>query len=157
MPALEEASLGAMAVIRRGLVHAVELRRALPLAIALSLAAGAGRVVVPVLVQQVLDRWIIGPRQGRTPPGVGLWVPTLIGLAAIVVTALAQAATQRRLLTAAEASLCRLRISAFRHVHALAIADLADAKQGALVSRVTAEHETIALFPAWGGISRIVP
>jgi ATP-binding cassette subfamily B protein len=146
----------ALEVLRRGLRHAVELRQALPLAVVLAIMAGAGRVVVPVLVQQVLDRWIIGPRQGRAAPSVGLWAPTLVGLVAIVVTAVAQVATQRRLLTAAEASLCRLRTSAFRHVHDLAVADLAEEKRGALVARVTSDPETIAMFLAWGGVSWIV-
>jgi len=146
----------ALAVLRRGLAHAVELRRALPLAVVLAVVAGGGRVVVPVLVQQVLDRWIIGPRSGRAAPEVGLWLPTVLGLGAIVITALAQVATQRRLLSAAEASLCRLRVSAFRHVHDLAVADLGEEKRGTLVSRVTSDPETIAMFLAWGGVSWIV-
>jgi len=147
---------GALHVLRRGIREAPELRRALPVAVVLALVAGGGRVVVPVLVQQVLDRWIVGPARGRPAPGVGLWAPALAAVLAVVVTGLAQAASQRRLLTAAEASLARLRVRAFRHVHRLSLADLAEEQRGVLVSRVTSDPETISQFLAWGGMMWIV-
>ena len=138
----------ALSVLRRGLADAEELRRALPAAVLLALVAGGGRVVVPVLVQQVLDRWIIGPAKGRPVPTIGLWAPALAAVVAVVVTAWAQAASQRRLLAAAEASLASLRVRAFRHVHRLALADLAEEQRGALVARVTSDPETISQFLA---------
>ena len=146
----------ALAVLRRGLGEASELRRVLPATLALSLVAGGGRVVVPVLVQQVLDRWIVGPAQGRPAPSVGLWAPALAAVAAVALTAWSQAVTQRKLLTAAEASLASLRVRAFRHVHRLSLADLAEEQRGALLSRVTSDPETISQFLAWGGLMWIV-
>ena len=150
------ADTGTMAVLRRGLAQATALRRALPVAVVLALLAGGGRVVVPVLVQQVLDRWLVGPARGRPAPGMSLWVPALLAMAAVVLTAVAQAGTQRRLLTAAETSLADLRVSAFRHVHRLSLADLAEEQRGVLVSRVTSDPETISRFLAWGGVMWIV-
>jgi putative ABC transport system ATP-binding protein len=143
-------------VLRRGLADATELRRVLPVALLLALVAGGGRVVVPVLVQQVLDRWIVGPAKGRPAPGIGLWVPAVAAVVAVVLTGWAQAATQRRLLSAAEASLASLRVRAFRHVHRLSLADLAEEQRGALVARVTSDPETISQFLAWGGLMWIV-
>ncbi len=143
-------------MLRRGLGEATELRKVLPGAVLLALVAGGGRVVVPVLVQQVLDRWIIGPARGRPAPDVGLWVPVLAAMVAVFLTAWAQAVTQRRLLTAAEASLASLRVRAFRHVHRLSLADLAEEQRGALLSRVTSDPETISQFLAWGGLMWIV-
>jgi ATP-binding cassette subfamily B protein len=146
----------ALRVLRRGLADAVELRKVLPVAVLLALVAGTGRVVVPVLVQQVLDRWIIDPVKGRPPPALGLWVPAMAAAAAVILTAWAQAASQRRLLTAAEASLASLRIRAFRHVHRLSLADLAEEQRGVLVSRVTSDPETISQFLSWGGLMWVV-
>ena len=159
IPELDEgppATTGAWHVLRRGLADATELRRVLPGAVAMALVAGGGRVVVPVLVQQVLDRWIVAPSRGRPAPGIGLWAPALAAVAAVVLTGLAQAATQRRLLGAAEASLASLRVRAFRHVHRLSLADLAEEQRGALVARVTSDPETISQFLAWGGLMWIV-
>ena len=156
VPAPDEQPQGALRVLRRGLREAAELRRVLPAAVVLALVAGAGRVVVPVLVQQVLDRWVLAPARGRPPPGVGLWAPALAAVAAVLVTGLAQAATQRRLLSAAEASLASLRVRAFRHVHRLSLADLAEEQRGVLVARVTSDPETISQFLAWGGLMWVV-
>ena len=47
---------GAFATLRRGLRMMPEFRRGLPATFALALVATAGRVVVPIAVQQVIDR-----------------------------------------------------------------------------------------------------
>ena len=47
---------GAFATLRRGLRMMPEFRRGLPVTFALALVATAGRVVVPIAVQQTLDR-----------------------------------------------------------------------------------------------------
>ena len=54
--AAEATELGAMETIRRGLALSPELRVGLGVTGLLALGSTAGRVVVPVLVQQVLDR-----------------------------------------------------------------------------------------------------
>ena len=46
---------GAAATIRRGLGLSPELRRGLPATLVLALLATAGRVIVPVAVQQIID------------------------------------------------------------------------------------------------------
>ena len=52
---------GAMATLRRGLRMMPEFRRGLPVTFALALVATLGRVVVPVAVQQTLDRGLGAP------------------------------------------------------------------------------------------------
>ena len=52
---------GAVATLRRGLAMMPEFRRGLPATFALALLAAAGRVVVPIAVQQTIDRGLIGP------------------------------------------------------------------------------------------------
>ena len=51
---------GALATLRRGLRMMPEFRRGLPVTFALALVATAGRVVVPIAVQQTIDRGLAG-------------------------------------------------------------------------------------------------
>ena len=46
---------GAFATVRRGLALSPELRRGLIGTIAIALVATAGRVIVPIAVQQIID------------------------------------------------------------------------------------------------------
>ena len=50
----------ALRLLRRGLAASPELRKGAALTLALALVAGGGRVVTPVLVQQTIDRHVIG-------------------------------------------------------------------------------------------------
>src|SRR3712207_2042242 len=52
---------GTFATLRRGLRMMPEFRRGLPVTFALALIATAGRVVVPIAVQQTIDRGLAGP------------------------------------------------------------------------------------------------
>ena len=61
----------AMRLLRRGLAASPELRKGAALTLALALVAGGGRVVTPVLVQQTIDRHIIGSEPGC--PGCWSW------------------------------------------------------------------------------------
>ncbi|MDQ1532177.1 MAG: ATP-binding cassette, subfamily bacterial, partial [Microbacteriaceae bacterium] len=73
-------SESALATLRRGLRLMPEFRRGLPATFALALIATVGRVVVPVAVQQVLDRGLRGPHG----PNLGL-VTEFVVLSAVVV------------------------------------------------------------------------
>jgi ATP-binding cassette, subfamily B, bacterial len=57
----DQRSEGALATLRRGLRMMPAFRRGLPATFALALLATAGRVVVPIAVQQVIDRGLTGP------------------------------------------------------------------------------------------------
>ena len=143
---------GAIAVLRRGLVATPELRRGVGLIVVFAVVAGGGRVIVPVLVQQALDH-VIGRSGGHRRSVLPLLA---VGVAVLAVTTLAARATQRRLVVNAERALCLLRIRAFRHVHRMAVADLAEEQRGQLVSRVTSDIETISQFLQWGGIMWVI-
>jgi putative ABC transport system ATP-binding protein len=95
----------------------------------LALVATAGRVVVPVAVQQT-------PRQRpRRPaePDLGL-VRTAVGLAAValVVTAYANYRMNVRLYRTTENGLSALRTRAFRRVHDLSVLHQAAERRGSL-------------------------
>jgi ATP-binding cassette, subfamily B, bacterial len=141
---------GAFALLRRGLRETPELRAGLGYTLGLAMALTAGRVVVPVLVQQILDRGLLGP-QGFRPRFV--YSACLFAVVLIVFVYFAGRATYRRLVRASESALAALRVRAFAHIHRLSIAEQTAEKRGAFVSRVTADIDTLGQFLEWGGIS----
>jgi ABC-type multidrug transport system fused ATPase/permease subunit len=119
----------------------------------LAVVAAAGKVVVPVAVQQVMDTGILadgGPDVRR--------VITLVGAAALALVAggLCSALVNVRLFRASEAGLAELRVRAFRHVHDLSVLTQNTERRGSLVSRVTSDVDTISMFVQWGGIMLLV-
>src|SRR3954462_12805786 len=76
---------GASATLRRGLRMMPEFRRGLPVTLALALVATAGRVVVPIAVQQVIDRVLAG---GEPDLSLITWL-VLACAVVIVITAVA--------------------------------------------------------------------
>jgi ATP-binding cassette, subfamily B, bacterial len=140
---------GAMATLRRGLRLVPELRQGLGLTLLFALVATAGRVVVPLAVQQTLDRGLLadgGPDLGRVGWIVG-------GCAvAVLITALAAYRLNYRLFRTTETALAALRIRAFRQVHDLSMLHQQAARRGSLVSRVTSDVDQMSVFMQWGGI-----
>jgi ATP-binding cassette, subfamily B, bacterial len=141
------------ATIRRGLALSPEFRRGLPVTLLLALAATAGRVVVPVTVQQTVDGGLLAP----DGPDLEL-IRNFVLLAAVViaVTAFAAYAMNVRLYRTTESGLATLRTRAFRHVHDLSILTQNAERRGSMVSRVTSDVDTISTFMQWGGVLLIV-
>ncbi|MGO1482183.1 MAG: ABC transporter ATP-binding protein [Brachybacterium sp.] len=144
---------GALATIRRGLALTPELLRGLWITLLLAVVATAGKVVVPIAVQSILDRGIIAPET----PDVA-FVAGAAGLAALVllVTASCNVLMNRRLFRLAEHSLATLRKRAFRHIHDLSLLTQGTEQRGALVSRVTSDVDTVSQFMSFGGIMLVV-
>ena len=144
---------GAFATLRRGLRMMPEFRRGLPLTFALALLATAGRVVVPIAVQQTIDRGLLAPGG----PDVGL-VQGLVAVAAVVVlvTAVAVYRMNVRLFRTTETALAGLRVRAFRHVHDLSVLHQQGQRRGSLVSRVTSDIDQMSTFMQWGGVLGVV-
>ncbi len=140
-------------MLRRGLRESPELRAGLGFTIALSFASTVGRLLVPILVQQILDRGFTGPR-GFNPRFV--YSASAVAGAVTLVVALAGIASYRRLVRASEAALFGIRVLTFRHIHALSIAEQTGEKRGAFVARVTADVDTIGQFMEWGAITWIL-
>jgi putative ABC transport system ATP-binding protein len=142
-----------VAVLRRGLRATPELRSGLGFTIALALAQAGGKLAVPVLVQQVLDRGVLGPEGFRPEfvyPACAFTALLVIGLYVV------SRATYLRLVGASEASLLGLRVRAFEHIHRLSIAEHEDHRRGALVARVTSDIETLAQFFENGAVAWVV-
>jgi putative ABC transport system ATP-binding protein len=150
---IEERSEGAVATLRRGLRMMPEFRRGLPVTFALALLATAGRVVVPIAVQQTIDRGLLGPGG----PDIDL-VQRLVLLSAgvVVVTAVAVYRMNVRLFRTTETALAGLRVRAFRHVHDLSVLHQQGQRRGSLVSRVTSDVDQLSQFMQWGGVLGVI-
>src|SRR5688572_33218737 len=85
--------MGALAVVRRGLAVSPELKAGLGVTILLALIGAGGRVLVPVLTQQVIDR---GVAEGGVDMGE-VWQLTGLAVAALAVTATTNWRTRVRL------------------------------------------------------------
>lgn len=146
-------TLGSLATLRRGLAVSPRIAQGFGVTVLLATLAAAGRVVVPIAVQQTIDTGILaasGPQVSR--------VALLVGLAALglVAAGVCSAAVNVRLFRRSEAGLAGLRVAAFRRVHDLSVLTQGTERRGSLVSRVTGDVDTISLFVQWGGIMLLV-
>jgi ABC-type multidrug transport system fused ATPase/permease subunit len=144
----------ALETIRRGVAVSPELREGLLGTFLLAVLATVGQVVVPIAVQQTLDRGLSGA--GGEPDVRFMVEMGLMALAAIVVTGFASYLMTSRLFTTAERGLATLRIKAFRHVHDLPVLTQNTERRGALVSRVTSDVDQVSQFLVFGGILFVV-
>lgn len=145
--------IGAWETLRRGLAISPELTQGVGWTLVLAVVSSLGQVVVPVAVQQTLDRGLSGP----DGPDVSFvaWMGVLCA-AAIIVTGVASYAMTSRLFRAAEGGLATLRVKAFRHVHDLPLLTQSTERRGALVSRVTSDVDQISQFLVFGGLLLVV-
>jgi ATP-binding cassette, subfamily B, bacterial len=144
---------GAIAVLRRGLRATPELRQGVAFTAVMAVATAAGKLAVPILIQQILDRGVLGDAGFR--PGF-VYPACAVTAAAVVLLYLANRATYLRLVRASENSLLGLRVRAFDHIHRLSMAEHNEQRRGALVARVTSDIETLAQFMEWGAVAWIV-
>jgi ABC-type multidrug transport system fused ATPase/permease subunit len=146
-------SISAIRTITRGIELSPELKDGFRGTMAFAVLATLGRIVVPVSVQQTLDRGINAP--GGPDLGFMGMVAGVAGIA-VLVTALASYQMTYRLFSSAERGLATLRTKAFRHVHDLPLLTQNTERRGALVSRVTSDVDQVSQFLIFGGIISIV-
>lgn len=135
--------------IGRSVRAAPALRSGFGLTLALAMMGAAGRVVIPILVQQSIDH-------GFTPTGVRVDLVTTMAVVAfcvIVMATWAQRTAVARLGRRSEEALYALRVRLFEHIHRLSVANHTEERKGALVARVTSDVETLAQFFQWGGLA----
>ncbi|CAN5662892.1 ABC transporter ATP-binding protein [soil metagenome] len=144
---------GAVRVLRRGIAGSPELRVGLVFTVLMAFATAGGKLAVPVLIQQILDRGVIGDdgfRPGFVYPACAATLVLVVALFWVSRT------TYVRLVQAAESTLYGLRVKAFDHIHRLSVAELDETRRGTWVSRVTSDIETLARFAEWGAVAWIV-
>jgi ATP-binding cassette subfamily B protein len=145
-------SRGAWNTIKRGLSLSPELRGGLGFTLVVAVLATAGRVVVPIAIQKVIDG-------GLADQGVDMGFVirmTLLAFGAVVITGLATGWMHLRLARVSETALSGLRIRAFRHIHDLSMLHQASEQRGVLVSRVTSDVDQISRFMQWAGLQLLV-
>ncbi|MFI0371640.1 ABC transporter ATP-binding protein [Actinomadura sp. 1N219] len=147
-------SEGALSTLKRGILLSPEFSAGLAGTLLLALLSTAGRVVVPIAVQQTIDKGLGGDGGG---PDIG-FIRTAVALCAVavLVTAVCSYLMNVRLYKTSEGGLAGLRIKAFRHVHDLSMLTQSGEKRGALVSRVTGDVDQISQFMQSGGLMFIV-
>jgi ATP-binding cassette, subfamily B, bacterial len=151
--AADDRTEGAFATLRRGLRMMPEFRRGLPATFALALIATAGRVVVPIAVQQTIDKGLVGPGG----PDLDLVRDlVLVCVAVVVLTGVAVYRMNVRLFRTTETALAGLRVRAFRHVHDLSVLHQQGQRRGSLVSRVTSDVDQLSVFMQWGGVLGVI-
>lgn len=152
-PRSDGASEGAFDLLRRGVAVTPELRAGFGFSVVFALVVAAGRLVIPLAIQQVIDRGLTGP-DGYRPTVVAVTCAialTLIGLFTVF-----NQVTYRRLMTTAENVLMGLRTRAFDHILRLSMAHHNESFRGVMVARVTSDIETLAQFASWGAVSWVV-
>jgi ATP-binding cassette subfamily B protein len=144
---------GTMQVLRRGLAESPELRKGLRITVLFAVIGAAGRLTIPILIQQVIDKGLLADEGFR--PAFTL---TACGIAAVIIIGVMLLArvTYVRLVTASETMLRNLRVRTFDHVHRLSIAEHESTRRGELTARVTSDIETIARFAQYGAVAWIV-
>ncbi len=145
--------VGGMETLRQGLRVSPELARGWVVTGLLALTMTGGRIVIPIAVQQTIDKGLTGP--GGPDMSFVAWMCVLC-MGGILVTAFASYLTTVRLATNSERGLATMRIKAFRHVHDLPVLTQSTERRGALVSRVTSDVDTVSQFLQFGGFIFLV-
>ena len=143
---------GSFAVLAHGLRLAPEFRAGLRTTLLLALLSTAGRIVVPVAVQQTIDHGL----KADHPDLRLVQVACSLAALAVLLTAVANYLMNVRLYRTTENGLLALRTRAFRRVHDLSVLHQASERRGSLVSRVTGDVDTISTFMQFGGIIVVV-
>ncbi len=144
---------GAIAVLRRGVAVMPEIKRGIAVSIAFAVVVAAGRLLIPVAIQQVLDKGVLDAGGYRSTFVLSACALTALG---VVVLTILSRITYLRLIRTAEGALYALRVKVFEHIHRLSVAEQNETKRGVLVSRVTSDIETLARFVNWGAVSWVV-
>jgi ATP-binding cassette, subfamily B, bacterial len=148
---------GAVATLRRAAGLVPGFSRGLLLTTMLAGFGALGRLVLPVLLQQVIDRAITPGRLSTNTVDLGL-VGQLCAVA-LVATIAAEAATRTaayRLGAWSEWLMAQLRKRCMDRFIDMSLDQHAAQKKGVLVARVTTDVESIARFCEWGAISWLV-
>jgi len=139
--------------LREATVAAPSLGRGVVGMASLALVGAVGALVVPVVLQQLLDERLLG---ADGPSVAGAARLGLIAATVAIVAGLASWQAMFRLVRIAAFGLHELRVRVFAHLHAVPTLTVAQERRGAIVARVTGDIDAIAQFIEWGGIGVLV-
>ena len=141
------------AALTRAFRVAPALRRGLALTLVLAIVGTALQIVVPVVLQRLIDDQLLGSDTVDTAAVVR---GGLVAFIAVVLAMAARWVSLRRLVVSSASGLAQLRIRTFDHLHRLSMLELQAERRGALVARVTSDVETIQQFMEWGGVGMVL-
>lgn len=139
------------AVLRRTWKSVPEFRVGWQGTLLLALLGALGRLIVPLLIRQTIDR-------GFADGGVRLsYVVSMCALSAVGLSfaALATRTAIVRLGTTSERGLAELRQRIVRHILSLSLGQHGEQKRGILVARATSDVESLSEFFSWSAIAWI--
>jgi len=141
------------ALLRRALKVAPALGTGLTLTLLLAMLGQAITVLVPVVLQTVIDNDILGDA-GSSMANVAWKSAGAMGLLAL--GAIVGRTAVLRLVRSSSTGLSDLRSMTFRHLLRRAVLHVQSSRRGVLVARVTSDVSTIQEFMEWGGIGLVV-
>ncbi len=144
---------GTVRALRRAFQETPALSKGLGLTIVFALLGTLIQLVVPIAIQQVIDKDLLG----RDQVEVGSVVSKgLIALVAMLLAFLVRRQALVRLAHASATGLSELRVRTFEHLHKLSILVTESERRGALVARVTSDIASIQDFMDWGGVGLLI-
>jgi len=149
----ETGSTSTFGTLRRAVAEAPIIIHRLWLVLLLNLGGTAVQVLIPVIVQQTLDRYVSA---GNTVDIGGVAVAVGIGLVIVVVGGVMTRAALVRLISQASTGMSELRVMTFRHLFRRSVLHVQTERRGSLVSRVTSDVTTVQQFMEWGGVMFMV-
>ncbi len=150
---IDASSSGSTRVLGKAFVHAPTFRRGLSLTLAFALLGTALQIVAPVLVQQIIDRDLLGPTGPDSSAAVRRG---LLALAVMFVSVVLSRRALVRLAVTAASGLSELRVKTFSHLHRLSVLHVEAERRGALVARVTSDVSAVQDFMDWGGVGMLI-
>ncbi len=146
------ARLSTPAAIRRALTEAPIIAHRLWVVLLLNLGGTAVQLLIPIIVQQTLDKYISGTSVDLRAVGTAAG----FGLLMVIVGGVMTRAGLVRLIRQASTGLSELRVSVFSHLIKRSMLTVQTERRGALVSRVTSDITTLQEFLEWGGVMFLV-
>ena len=140
-------------LIRRALQEAPVFQEGLRFTLFLAMAGQAITVVTPIVIQQIIDKEILGP-DGIDMSNVVAMAG--VALAALIVGVVVGRISLLRLVRTASSGLSDLRTKTFDHLMRQSVLHVQAERRGNLVSRVTSDITTLQDFMEWGGVGLIV-
>lgn len=149
----EAQTLSTVAALRRAFVESPALGDKLWIPVLLNMGGTVVQLLIPVLIQQSIDRFFDGPGQVDMR---SVLIALGLGMVAVVVGAVMTRAGLVRLVRQATTGLSELRVSVFDHLMRRSVLHVQTEGRGSLVSRVTSDMWTLQEFMEWGGVMFLV-
>ncbi len=139
-------------VLRRAFVEAPVLGRRLWMILLMNAAGTIVQVLIPVLIQQTVDRDISsgGVHVSSVVAKVG------VAMVLLVIGSMLGRAAMVRLARQAAQGLSDLRVKVFSRLINSSMLHVQSERRGALVSRVTSDITTVQEFTEWGGVVFVI-